>query len=298
MCSWTSRCSSRCSSGVSIGRLLLKGAGQLDDLGGQPPLAGLQGPPFGVGEAGEVERQQLRQGALGLIEARLEFAGRGAEGRDGARARSRHGAARVPQQRLAGGRVAGRAPGGEDGLGLPRAQAVARHGVRQARLVATRQRRQGRGRGGGEAAGVDVRCDVGREPPAKREPAIDPPPAAAEQLADLGRREVIVLGERADDAGLVHGAQGLPRGIGLEQAGLGYDAGGVFHDHGHVRAAVMGPVGEALEAVEHLVGALPGRRDAQGQRGEGARRIGARPPERRQRGGESIDRDVEHEAHG
>jgi hypothetical protein len=38
-----------------MGRLLLDGAGELDDLRGQTALAGLQDPAVGVGETGEVE---------------------------------------------------------------------------------------------------------------------------------------------------------------------------------------------------------------------------------------------------
>jgi len=276
----------------------VEGVGQPGDLGGQTPLAGLQAPPFGVGEASEVERQQLLEGAFGLIEARLELARRGTQGRDGRRAGGGHSAAGIAHERLAGGRVAGRAPGGEERLGLPRAQAVAREGVGQARLLAARQRRHGEGGGGREAAGLDVRGHVGREPAAKGQPALDPRPAAAEQLGDLARRKMIVVGQRADDAGLVHGAQGAPRRVGLEQPGLGHDAGGVFDHHGHVRVAVAGPVGEALEAIEHFVGALTGRSHAQGQRGEGAGGVGARSAERRECGREPIDREREHARHG
>jgi hypothetical protein len=298
MCSRWRRWSSCCSSGVSIGDLLLKGAGQLDDLGGEPPLAGLQGPPFGIGEAGEVERQQLLEGALGLIEARLELARRGAQGRDRGRAGGGHGPARIAHERLAGGRVAGRAPGGEESLGLPRAHAMAREGIGHARLLPAREHGHGGGRGGREAAGIDLRDHVRGEPAAEGQASVHPAPAAAEQLGDLGGREVIVVGERADHAGLIHGAQGPPRGVRLEQPGLADDAGGVFHDHRHMGVAGAGPAGEALEAVEHLIGAVPRRGHAQGQRGEGAGGIGARPSQRRQRGGEPIDRDVEHEAHG
>jgi hypothetical protein len=210
--------------------LLVEGAGQLNDLGGQPSLAGLQGPPFGVGEADEVERQQRLEGPLGLIEARLELARRGTQGRHGAGARGRHGAAGIAHERLAGGRVTRRAPGGEEGLGLPRAQAMARQGVGQTRLLAARQRRHGEGRGGGEAAGIDLRGHVGREPTAEDQAPVYPAPAAAEQLGDLGGREVIVVSQRADHAGLVHGAQGPPRRVGLKQPGLDHDAAGVF-DH-------------------------------------------------------------------
>jgi hypothetical protein len=297
MCCWISRSSSWRSSGVSISGLLLEGAGEPDDLGGEPPLAGLQGPPFGVGEAGEVEGQQLLEGALGLIEARLELARRGTQGRDGAGARGRHGAAGIAHERLAGGGVAGRTPGGQDGLGLPRPQAVTDDGVGHARLVMAGERRQRGGRGRRESSGVDVPDDVGGQPAAESQAPVHPAPAAAEQLGDLGRREVIVVGQRADHAGLVHRAQGPPRRVGLEQPSLGHDAGGVFDHHGHVGVAVAGPVGQALEAVEYFVGTLPGQGDAQGQRGEGARGIGARPTQRRQRGGELRDREVEDTGH-
>jgi hypothetical protein len=59
-------------------------------------------------------------------------------------------------------------PGGEQRLGLARAQAVAGHGLRQALLVAAGQARECGGRGGGEASGVDVRGHVGGEAPAER----------------------------------------------------------------------------------------------------------------------------------
>jgi len=49
-----------------MGSLLLEGVGQPDDLRGQAPLAGFQDPAVGVGEAGEVEGQQLGERARGL----------------------------------------------------------------------------------------------------------------------------------------------------------------------------------------------------------------------------------------
>jgi len=63
-----------------MGRVLLDRAGEPDDLRSQAPLTGFQDPPVGFGEAGEVEMQQLRERALGVIEAGLELAGRRAEG--------------------------------------------------------------------------------------------------------------------------------------------------------------------------------------------------------------------------
>jgi hypothetical protein len=59
--------------------LLLDGMGQLDDLSGQPPLAGLEHALFRVGEASEIQVRELLQGVFGLEEARLELARGGAE---------------------------------------------------------------------------------------------------------------------------------------------------------------------------------------------------------------------------
>lgn len=127
-----------------MGSLLLDGVGEPDDLRGQAPLAGLQDPAVGVGEAGEVEGQQFVEGALGLVEASLKLAGRRAEGRDGRRAGRGHRAARITQQRLTGSGIVGRdPPGREKGLGLARGQAVARESVGQARLLRPRQGGEG-----------------------------------------------------------------------------------------------------------------------------------------------------------
>jgi hypothetical protein len=281
------------------GVLLWNGAGQPDDLSGQTPLAGLQDPALGVREPGQVHVHELIEGARGLVEAGLEVPRRGAQGRDGRLARAGRGAPRIAQERLAGGRVVGRgAPGGEPRLGLPRAQAVARDGVGQARLLPARQRRQGVGRGGGEAPGIDVARQLRGEPTAEGQAPVHPAPAAAEELPDPGGRQVVVVGQGADHPGLVHGAQRAARGVGLEQAGLTHDAGGVFHDHRRVGVALAAPARQALEPIEDLVGAVADRGDAQGERGQGARGIGARAPQRRQRRGEPIEGDLAHGRHG
>jgi len=60
--------------------LLLEGVGQLHDVGGQPPLAGLKDPPIGFGESREVQVRERVQRVLGLGKARLDLARRGAEG--------------------------------------------------------------------------------------------------------------------------------------------------------------------------------------------------------------------------
>jgi hypothetical protein len=150
-----------------IGSLLGKGVGQLVDQGAQAALAGREHTLVGVGETGEIEGQEFGEGALGLAEARLELARRGAEGRDGGVAGRRGGRAGIAHERRAGGSIRRHAPGGEEGLGLPRAQAVAHDGLGQPRLLAAGHAGQGGGRGGGEAAVIDLRGHFGGQPPAQ-----------------------------------------------------------------------------------------------------------------------------------
>jgi hypothetical protein len=278
--------------------LLLDRAGKPDDLGGQATLAGLQDPAVGIGEAGEVELQQLRERTLRLIEAGLELAGRRAEGRDDRRLGGGHGAARIAQQRFARHRVVGDAPGLEKRVPLARAQAVAQERVGQLRLLGAWERGKVVGRGRRQPAGIDVRAHARHEPAAEGETAIDPAAATAEQLGDLRRRELVLVGQGAHHACLVHGAERAARGVGLQQSGLAHDAGGVLDHDRHVGATVARPLRQALEPIEHVVRPVVVRGDAHRQRGEGAGGIGARAAQRRQGGDESVDRQVEHETHG
>jgi hypothetical protein len=110
------------------GRLLLTGVGQLTDMGGQAALAGREHALVGVGEAGEIEVQEFVEGALDLAEARLELARRRAQRRDDGGAGRGRGRAGITHERLARGGIRRHAPGGEKGLGLPGAQAVAHDG--------------------------------------------------------------------------------------------------------------------------------------------------------------------------
>jgi hypothetical protein len=281
-----------------MGSLLLDRAGEPNDLRGQAPLAGFQDPPVGVGETGEVERQQLRERAFGVIEAGLELAGRRPEGRDGRIVRRGDCATRIAQQRLARGAVVGATPGLKKRVRLARAQAVAQEGIGQARLLRARERREAVGGGRREPAGIDVPSHDGREPAAEGEATIDPAAAAAEQLGDLRRGELVVVGQRAHYARFVHGAHRAARGVGVEQPGLAHDAGGVLDDDRHLRVAVARPVRQALKPIEHLVGAVTVCGDAQRQRSEHARGIRAWAAQGRERRREVRDRQVEHGAHG
>jgi hypothetical protein len=273
-------------------------AGPLDDLGGEPPLARREDPAIGVSEAGEGEGQQLVEGALGLVEAGLEVVGRRPEGRDGGLTGRGHRTARIAQHRLAAGGVCRNAPGGEERLGLARAQAMARDGLGQAGLLGAREGGEAlRGRRR-EPTRIDVRRQDWREPATESQAALHPAAAAAEQLGDLRGGELIVVRERADHARFIHRAQRAARGIGLEQARLAQDAGRLLDDGRHVGVAIGDPARHTLEPVEDLVAAVLARGDAHGQRGEQARRISPRPAQGRQGGREVLDRQVEDSGHG
>jgi hypothetical protein len=250
--------------------------GELANLGGQATLARVQDAPVGVGEAGEVESEELVQGAGGLIEACLEVPRRGVQRRSGLGGGARRGRARVAEQGLAGRRVGHRLPGGEKRVGLTAAQTVADDGLGQARLLAARQGGEGDGRRGRAPARVDVRGHRSRQPPAQEQAARDPAAAPAEKPANLRGREVILVRERAHHARLVHRAQGATGRVGLEQPGLGHDAGSVLDHHRHVGVALARPLGEALEAVEDFVAAVGASGYAERQRGKRTRPIGAR----------------------
>lgn len=244
--------------------------------------------------------RELVQRVLGLGKARLDLARRGAEGGDGRLAGSGRGRAGIAQQRLARRGVRGGAPGGEQRVGLSGAKPVAHDALGQPRLLAGWEAGQGaRGRGR-EPPLVEMATEFGGEPTAERQAPVHPASPAAEQFGDLRGRELIVVGERADDTRLVHRAHGAPGRVGLEQSGLAHDPGaGVFlHDHGDVGVPFAAPAGQTLEAIEDLVGAVTGRSHPQGQRSQRGPGIRARAPEGSERGGQPIHGDVEDQAHG
>jgi hypothetical protein len=105
-----------------------------------------------------------------------------------------HRTARIAQQRLPRGAVVGDTPGLEKRFPLAGAQTVAQEGFGQARLLGPRERREAVRAGGREPAGIDVSGDDGHKPAAQGEAAVDPAAPAAEQLGDLRRRELVLVG--------------------------------------------------------------------------------------------------------
>lgn len=147
---------------------------------------------------------------------------------------------------------------------------------------------------------IEMGGQLGGEPPAEGQAPLHPAAPMVQQFGDLRRRELIVVREGTDHARLVHRAHGAPGRVGLQQSGLADDpgAGVLFHDHGDVRVALAAPAGQPLEPIEDLVGAVSRRRHPQGERGQSGAGIRARAPERRERGGQPRDGDVQDEAHG
>jgi hypothetical protein len=173
---------------------------------------------------------------------------------------------------------------------------MAADGVGETELLGTGKGGEGKGRGEGEAAGVEADAQLGGEAAGQRQAPLDPGLLAAEELGDGGGRETLLF-KRKHDAGLIHGAEGLGGRVGGEETRLGGGAGDVLDDDGDLAESLAGPVGQALEAVEDLEGAVGGAGDAQGHRGQGAFAIGPRPPQGRPGGPQPVGRDVENEIH-
>lgn len=275
---------------------MLAWVSQLADVGGQPALAGVKNTLFGLGEAGEIELEgELVQGPFGVGKARLQLARGGSQGRHRRRTRWGSAAAGITHERLAGDSVRGDAPGGKKALGLTRAQAVTDDRFRQPLLLPAGTRGHGVSDGDGEATIVEVGRELGAESTAQRQASIHPGPSPVQDLGDLRGGELIVVGEGANEADLVHGAQSASRRVGFEQSGLAHHGavGRVLHDHGHVGVPVLAPAGQTLEAIEDLVGPVAFGRHPQGQRSQRASHVRAWSPEGRERGGQPIDGHVE-----
>jgi len=119
-----------------------------------------------------------------------------------------------------------------------------------------------------EPAPIEPRGQVGRQPAREREPPLDPQRPAPQELGDGGLGHLVILVQRGDDPGLVHGAGGLGGRVGVQEACLhGGGALDGLDDGRNFRQTVRAPAGQALEAVEDLEG-VPGGRHAKRERGQ------------------------------
>jgi hypothetical protein len=159
--------------------------------------------------------------------------------------------------------------------------------------------RQRQGHRQGEPSRVKPEAELRCEPARELEPARDPALLLPQEFRDGLEAEPIVLGERGDDAGLVHGTYGLSRRVGGEDPCLHGDARDRLDDNRDLTLAFGTPAKEAFEAVEDFKDAFSDPGDAQGQRLKVARInvrvLAAQVLEAR---AQELRRDEVNEAHG
>ena len=126
----------------------------MDEACRQPTAPRLEDAALAFGKAGKFELGQGVELALEEVETGFDLARGGTEGR-GVGGDGIAGAARVAQERFASRRV-GDAPGGEERLGLARAQGVRLDGVGEAALVGGAEGAEGNRGARGQASGVEA----------------------------------------------------------------------------------------------------------------------------------------------
>ena len=209
----------------------------------------------------------------------------------------RLGAPGVAQDCFLRGSVDRRTVGGEERLRLARGEGVALDGLGKPSLLGGGEDRQRAGERERQSAAVDARGEVGRESAGEGQATVHPGVLLAQELRDRGHGVSVLVGEGQNDAGLVHGADGLGRRVGLEKPRLHGGAVDRLDHDGHFGAAFPSPEGQALEAVEDLAGAVAGPGDAQRESRQ-RRGVGPFPAQRRQGRPQLRDRHEFNERHG
>lgn len=233
--------------------------------------------------------------ALDLVHPRGDLAGRAAQGRGAGSLGGRKTASGVAEQRLARLGI-GTAIGGEKGLRLARGEQVALGGARQAELFPLGEGREQGGEREREMASIDPRGQIFRQTTAQSQASLDPGRLSPQQLRDRRDRQAVVLRERSHDAGLVHGAGGLPGTVRFQEARL--DRGPFYRLDDHRNFALLPPPpGQAFEAIEDFEAAVLPSSDPQRQRGQLAL-LRMLPAQGRERRSESFHRDPFNERHG
>jgi hypothetical protein len=145
---------------------------------------------------------------------------------------------------------------------------VALDGAQQRFLLAGGQVAQAVGERRGDAPCGKLLLAPRAEAAADGEPALDPLAALAEPARHLCHAELIVVDQRTDHPRLVERGDGARRGVGHQQQALVlWGARRGLDHHGQLRGALFLVRTQALEAVEHLEGAVRDRDHANGQCG-------------------------------
>jgi len=270
---------------------------ELTDAGHETPLAGLEHPALDVREAREVGLDEFLERILHSVESPFDLGGRGAERRGVLVAGLGLGGKRVPEKCLPGDAVRRSPVGRHEGFCLRGPEGMPSDALGQTLLLGVTEGRKAHRHGEGEAPSIETLAQLAREAASQEEPALDPGLLSLEELRDRRGRESVLVGERSDHPDLVHGARGLAGRVGLEESGLASDADDGLEDHGDLLHAFGTPPGQALEAGEDLESAVIRRRHAQGQRGKIALSIRPLAPERREAHAETIEGDLQDQAH-
>lgn len=206
------------------------------------------------GEGGDVSECAVQAAQLDL---NLRGVGRDDLSLRGRRAHDTQGRA---QELAAIGRVRD-AEGADQPKRFPGGEPVSFARVEERVLLVPGQRSETVGQRGTDDAAGEPQRGPGREPPTERETTVDPVGLVAEQARHLTRSQLLVIDERAHDAGLVERGAGAWRRVGDEQQALVLGHGGRrFDDHRNEAVALLSPALQSLEAVEHLESRAVGAR--------------------------------------
>lgn len=118
----------------------------------------------------------------------------------------------------------------------------------------------------------------------KHEAPGNPGLLAAQELGDGRRGELILVGKRCHNSGLIHGARRLPGSVGFENPGLpGYAGDGLDHD-GDFSSPLTFPDDHALETVDDFEGTARRGGNTNRQGSQVVLAVGVLTPERSQGG--------------
>jgi len=120
---------------------------------------------------------------------------------------------------------------------------------------------------------------------------VDPGLLVAEKGGDGRRGQLVIVQERGDDPGFVHGACRLADGVGRKQPGLHGRARDLLHHDGDLCPALDLPGHQALEAVDDLEASLRSRGHPKRHGSQGGLRIGPLATESGQRGAQLVNGD-------
>lgn len=260
---------------------------------------GLEHPALDVPERRKIGAGEFVQSAFEFEETALQGGSGPAQGRAALVGLRRHGALGIAEEGLLGDCVRRGAIGRQEGKRLTGAKPVATDHLGQAHLLPLPEDAQGQRHRKGKRFLIQAPGELRGELSGKEEPAVGPGLLLPQEPPGRLGREAVLLDERPDDAGLVHGPEGAHGGVGLQHPGLRGDPLDGLDDNGDLGAALAFPDDEALEAVEDFEHTVLGGRDADRERRQRFRAIGALPAKRPERGPQAVDRDVKDEGrHG